>query len=230
MVDPAYAGKKYTIRGQIYQIPRHLTFTDPQFMLEQYLLDGLYDLLRCVTTLAHEHQITMFAVGGTLLSAIRHGALMPWDDDLDMGYMIEEHGRISGLRLKLFMHGYHLFEGQGWFIIQHILLPTISMDVYAFSQQGHRYRFASPVLRQLYPNEWLPTKHLTQSRICGLPVNVPQNPKRYLQRVYSKNVLHEVRGIVSTNIHKFRYLQCLLPILDRIVPTDTGIWLYNRLT
>ena len=42
------------------------------------------DLLNVLKKLCIEHNLNYFAIGGTLLGAVRHKGFIPWDDDIDV--------------------------------------------------------------------------------------------------------------------------------------------------
>lgn len=45
----------------------------------------LLDMLAWYDGFCVEHGLTYYAIGGTLLGAVRHGGFIPWDDDIDVG-------------------------------------------------------------------------------------------------------------------------------------------------
>lgn len=53
----------------------------------------LYKLVHEVTKLLDKYNISYFMDGGTLLGAIRHVDLIPWDDDIDLGILDKDFFR-----------------------------------------------------------------------------------------------------------------------------------------
>ena len=55
------------------------------------------ELLKQFNVFAQEHGITYYALGGTLLGAIRHKGFIPWDDDIDIGLPRPDYDRFLQL-------------------------------------------------------------------------------------------------------------------------------------
>ena len=217
-----FPGMEYNIKGITYKVPEHLKFTDPQFMISQSVLDGLYDLLKIAIEIFNKNNIHYFAIDGTLLSVIRHQAFMPWDDDIDLGYFMEDHAKIKALKYKFIKKGYLFMDCQPGFVIQHPIHTRVAIDMHmvGLDYKDNKYKYCAPVIEgapiffihKLFPKSvYFETeiKELKEATICDLSVKIPKNADEVLKRCYADNVLNEVRGVVSTKGHSLRKFQGL---------------------
>lgn len=53
-----------------------------------------YQMLFDIHNLCQKHKIKYWAEGGTLLGAIRHKGMIPWDDDIDIGMFEEDFNKL----------------------------------------------------------------------------------------------------------------------------------------
>lgn len=66
------------------------------------------DLLSTVKKICDKHDIRYFAIGGTLLGAVRHRGFIPWDDDVDIGMLYDDYQRFIEIAADELQYPYFL--------------------------------------------------------------------------------------------------------------------------
>lgn len=72
----------------------------------------LYKTLKFVHDSFVKYKIKYFMVGGTLLGAVRHGGIIPWDDDGDLCIFKKDVPKLRKLISYFDKYGYSLEEGK----------------------------------------------------------------------------------------------------------------------
>ncbi|WP_165054679.1 MULTISPECIES: phosphorylcholine transferase LicD [unclassified Adlercreutzia] len=83
---------------------------DPQTLRRLQLVE--LDILKRFDAMCAKHNLEYFAVYGTVLGAIRHGGIIPWDDDIDIAMPRRDYERLAELVPLEFGDGFSLLNGQ----------------------------------------------------------------------------------------------------------------------
>lgn len=59
----------------------------------ELLHEALYEILGEIVRICQKHQIPFFVIGGTAIGALYDKAILPWDDDIDIGMKREDYNR-----------------------------------------------------------------------------------------------------------------------------------------
>lgn len=151
--------------------------------------DKFYNLMYKFDQICEEHDIKYFAVAGTLLGAVRHKEMIPWDDDIDVGILEDDYSKY-GLKA----HGIEK-TNTGKITFAHILNSNVKrnsvfIDIFFMKPiGGDKYVYSNPEAEQTWPNEFF-YKHelfpLKKYKFKDITINGPVAYTLYCERAWGK--------------------------------------------
>ncbi len=168
----------------------------------------IYHMLQGIDSLFAEQNITYWIGGMTLLGAVRHQGLIPWDKAAEIQVFLEDGKRIEDLYPEWEKLGLQLEEiPQGIRLIS-LHNPSLFIDIaYVYNESGKikpRNTEAFWEQDEIFP--------LEETAFGPLHLKMPKNPMRYLIELYGNDVMEntalpkEISSTKKNNSH--------LPIVD----------------
>lgn len=160
---------------------------------EKRILDKLYDQIRFIDEICRKNNIDYWLIGGSLLGAIRHGTIIPWDDDTDVGVKIDQRDKIfnalkaevdaKGLGVRETDHGLKLYDDNERNIGTDIFFYVKNNDKWILDGNDHK----------IWPNDWFYDAEIQSNNLKRIKfgplenISSPDNPTRYLSTQYGKD-------------------------------------------
>lgn len=163
--------------------------------------DNLYKIMYNFDMVCKKYNLEYFATAGTLLGAIRHKKIIPWDDDLDVIIKIEYIDKLTNKVFpELFRKGFAIERGtltnNYRLIIKGLQYPF--MDIFFYIDQGSNIVSKSTYFSLLYPKEKKLSKDLIyplkRYKFGNIEVNGPNKAVMFLKKIYGNKVMEEVVG------------------------------------
>ena len=157
----------------------------------------LHQLLLMVTAKLDQHGVRYFMTCGTLLGAVRHGGLIPWDDDGDLGVLEADREAFDAACADLRENQGLACAPFGDHSEMNVHFPDSEfpfLDIFLFRKVpaatgtgGDVYEYANPRNRETWPGEWYREDELLplrRARFGGMRLRAPAKPAAFLARAY----------------------------------------------
>ena len=165
--------------------------------LPQKTAQQLYDLMEKVDRFFTKYKLTYWAGGGTLLGAIRHKGLIPWDDDLDIYISEADEKALRDLEKELFDEGFtlHYIPENDYYKISPINGKKIDgawtfpfIDIFLFEKKEHFVHRSERFYRD-YPGDYYTHSQIAnRKRALFGPIEIwiPHDSESALDRLYGR--------------------------------------------
>lgn len=159
--------------------------------LRDYMKNKFYILFERFDLVCKNHNINYFIIAGTLLGAVRHHEMIPWDNDIDVGILEEDLEKLQKIDLSLYglqQRGVKRDNiGKIFFIDEY---DSVFIDIFVFEEKNNKYQYTQDHALNTFKNEFFykgelfPLKPYT---FKNLIVMGPNDSLSYSNRAWGKN-------------------------------------------
>ncbi len=157
-----------------------------------------YEVFKIIDHVLTKHDIPYTLSGGSLLGAVRHKGLIPWDSDGDIDIRDEDYEKLLSLRDEFDKFDLRLEVVQGGHIvIKGNLLHinrNVSIDVFQFKyiKDKERFHLVNHFSKNIVYPKWnyIPEEYeeFTKADFGPIKMSVPKKPLGILCRYYGEDV------------------------------------------
>ena len=151
--------------------------------------DKIYKFIEEIKYYLEKHKINYWVHAGTLLGYLRHNGIIPWDDDVDFGYI--KNDNIDDFMNDLKKNNYPITDCLFGSKIHSLDDKKVFIDLFEFQLSEGKFKQTARS-EKVWPNENYLYDELLPLKECnfgGIKLFCPNKPESFCTRVYSKNYL-----------------------------------------
>ena len=185
----------------------------------------LLEMLEFLNDITKQHNITCFAMSGTLLGACRNGGIIPNDDDIDVGIPIKHYAKLKWLCTQDLHPKFHfqVTEACGIRIYQKLGRKIPFIDIFIMGDFEGKCKYAGPFYKdeptfylcRLYDKEWIDAEDIETTITVPFEnqtIQIPKNADKWLKRVYGDDCY--VRYVPDTRVPFIHEIVDILPLYE----------------
>jgi len=178
----------------------------------------LLEVYKHFAAFCKEHNLTFFAAYGTMIGAIRHHGIIPWDDDIDVFMLRKDYDRFVELRktvkdnkyrICIFLDGespypfakFYTTEGTIWEYPQFPFITGPWIDVFPIDEGDIDDEHANKVLERFHSAVWKYRKALAYASLGEIAkdffhLSIIEGGMKLVKKVryapFKKHYIHEI--------------------------------------
>lgn len=165
--------------------------TDLNFWKSKYEIhhNNMYVFIEKIKYFLDKYNINYWIHAGTLLGYVRHKGIIPWDDDIDFGFIKNENTQLlikdlenNNFVIKNDFFGFKIFDSNN---------KKIFIDMFEFNLNDNMY-LQTELSQMIWPKENYPVNELMPLKKCmfgKVELYCPNKSVDFCERVYSKNFM-----------------------------------------
>ncbi len=155
---------------------------------------NLKKLFSAFNKVVKRYDVTYCLDSGTLLGAVRHGNIIPWDDDIDVQMYKDDIKVLLKNRKEIRDMGYHIGFRDKIYRFERMRKDRKYgsdgyIDIFEVRERNGRVEYTEARNRERWPKYWYRKSErepLILYRFGRIKVMGPKNPYPYLKRAYGK--------------------------------------------
>lgn len=160
-------------------------------------VDSLYIMMEKLHYVTSKLGIPYFIICGALIGACRHGGMMQWDDDIDVGMLSKDIDRLYAHKAELAAEGLTLGPRNETNCLKVYYKKggkTAFIDIFEYDIKDDMYFYKDPVARKKYPKEAYMSKEIIEplrdDYVYGpLRLKGPADGVRFIKQAYGDSVM-----------------------------------------